>query len=125
MNPVITEAENSILLAIPLEVEIKTTVFSIDIDKAPGPDGLNAAFYQAYWRFLHQDIIKMTQDFFRVGCLEPDANETNLILLPKLVRASKMEEFEPIGLCNVRYKNISKLMVNRIRPLMNTCISKM
>lgn len=29
--------------------EVRQSVFSIDASRAPGPDGLTAAFYQQFW----------------------------------------------------------------------------
>lgn len=52
----ITEEMNDLLCCIPEEEEVKTTIFAIHADKAPGSDGFSASFYQSFWSMLGPDI---------------------------------------------------------------------
>lgn len=45
-------------------------------------------------------------------------NETLLCLIPKCPQASMLKNFRPIGLCNIVYKTVTKIIVNRIKPLL-------
>ncbi|CAL9217653.1 unnamed protein product [Arabidopsis halleri] len=47
--PCITAETNSALISIPSAAEIKVACFSIHADKAPGPDGFSASFFQTTW----------------------------------------------------------------------------
>lgn len=38
--------------------EIRRAAFSIRPDRAPGPDGVNGAFYQKYWSIVSEAITK-------------------------------------------------------------------
>lgn len=44
--------------------------------------------------------------------------------IPKLSPAGTIPHYRPISLYNVTYKLISKLIINRLRPLLDKCISQ-
>lgn len=66
----------------------------------------------------------MVRFFFSTGTFAPNLNETSIILIAKKDGAHKLSDFRPISLRNVTYKIISKLLVTRLRPLLNKCISR-
>ena len=47
--------------------EIHITLWSIHPQKAPGPDGLHAQFFQHSWGTLSRDITKFIQTIFITG----------------------------------------------------------
>lgn len=51
-------------------------------------------------------------------------NTTFLVLIPKKEGADKLEFFRPITLCNVVYKIITKLIVERLKPCLLVLISE-
>ena len=53
-----------------------------------------------------------------------DLNKTNISLIPKTNNPKKMTNFRPISLCNVVYKLISKILANRLKPLLPHIISE-
>lgn len=63
--------------------EIRTDVFGIGPDRAPGPDGFTEAFYQQFWFEISPSIIAEVQDFFSYGHMKEASNHTNFCLLPK------------------------------------------
>ena len=98
-------------------------VFQLGAHKAPGPDGIPAFFFQEYWAVVKQDIFKATQAFLHLGSLLKALNKTFITLIPKVSVPKEVTLFRPINLCNVTYKIITKIMVNRLKPLMNSLIS--
>jgi hypothetical protein len=106
------------------DTEIADALFQIGPLKAPGPDGFHARFFQRNWLILKEDITAAVKHFFANGILPEGSNDTIITLIPKTKNAGKLKDFRPISLCNVVYKIISKCMVNRIRPLMDSLISE-
>lgn len=49
-------------------------------------------------------------------------NQTNISLIPKVTTPDYISQFKPIGLCNVNYKILTKLLVQRIQPFMNKIV---
>ncbi|KAI9116910.1 hypothetical protein K1719_011909 [Acacia pycnantha] len=61
---VVTEAENISLMRPVTNQEIEESVFLIGANKAPGPDGYSAVFYQAAWKEIGNEVCGMVKDFF-------------------------------------------------------------
>lgn len=59
IQPCITDYDNELLLAPFNQEEIKNTLFSMDPNKSPGPDGLNPAFYRKFWDMCGMDIFML------------------------------------------------------------------
>ena len=50
-------------------------------------------------------------------------NHTFIALIPKRDNPAETQHFRPISLCNTVYKTISKILVNRMRPLLDKPVS--
>ena len=57
-------------------------------------------------------------DFFKDGVLTPSSNETLIVFLTKVDKPEFISQFCPVSLCNMFYKTITKVLVNRLKPLM-------
>lgn len=93
-------------------------------DKAPGLDGFNMRFFQHQWNLVKNDIVAMVQQLFRTRFLLKEMNATFLALIPKVDNPQIPTEFKPISLYNSTYKIISKILANRLRPVLSKIISQ-
>lgn len=87
LNQSVTAEMNEELIKGPTATEIRDATFAIHPDKAPGPDGFSASFFQANWEVVGPDVIKEIQTFFETGVLKPSQNVTHVRLIPKIIGA--------------------------------------
>jgi hypothetical protein len=92
--------------------------------KAPGPDGFTVDFFKACWDVVKQDIYDIVEDSRRSSSILKALNSTFITLIPKENEARTPDRFRPIALCNMVYKIISKVIENRLKPLLPILISK-
>lgn len=131
MQTTITTYQNEVLLRDIAEEEVKTAIFQMNPDKAPGPDGMTPAFYQKHWKIVGQDVFEMVRAFFRSGDIPTDLNKTNIVLIPKKNQPTVVGDLRPIALCNVLMKVIMKILMkvimkilaNRMKSLLNMVVS--
>ena len=120
----ITDSQNRILMVEATEEEVKTALFMMHPEKAPGPDGTTALFYQQSWSIIKEDVVNMVNNFLNSGNFDDKLNMPNICLIPKTTRTNRMTELRPISLCNVGYKIISKVLCQRLRGLLPKLISE-
>eukprot|EP00253_Pinus_taeda_P023946 PITA_23946 len=119
----ISPKENAELCRPATEEEIIKVVWSMDPDKAPGPDGFTVHFYKACWHIIKVDLYKMISRFMKKAKVGGGTNSTYLTLIPKEINPETFTRFRPISLCNASYKILAKLMANWIKPLLKKLIS--
>ena len=119
----IIQQDNEILTQLPTAAEIKEALFDINPNKTPGPDGFSAGFFQHYWDLVGGELIKCIKDFFLHGKLLKELNHTFITLIPKIAHPQTTSHFRPISFCSTVYKIISKIMVVRLRPLLDKLVS--
>lgn len=51
-------------------------------------------------------------------------NQTNIVLILKVPIPSTVSDYRPISLCNVIYKLVDKVSVNRLRPIISRLITE-
>eukprot|EP00253_Pinus_taeda_P011878 PITA_11878 len=104
--------------------EVEEAVNSMPNDKAPGPDGFTINFYKACWHIVKQEVWDVVEDSRKSGSTLKSINSTFIVLIPKGEEANTPEKFRPIALCNVIYKIISKVIANRLKPILPGIISE-
>ncbi|CAH9143761.1 unnamed protein product [Cuscuta epithymum] len=115
-------SQNTILLRPISPEEVKRAVFDMHPDKAPGSDGMNPAFFQAYWDIVGPEVAQLVSGIFESGSLPKELNVTNLVLIPNKDKPENMGDWRPIALCNVVYKIFSKVLANRLKRILNDLV---
>jgi hypothetical protein len=91
--------------------------------KAPGPDGCTVEFFKSCWEIIKHDVYRVVEDSRRSASILKALNATMITLIPKENEAKTPDRSRPIALCNVVYKLISKVIENRLKPLLPTLVS--
>ncbi|KAL2235520.1 UNVERIFIED_CONTAM: hypothetical protein Sindi_1284200 [Sesamum indicum] len=116
------EEANQLLLPLSAD-DVKQAVFDIADDKAPGPDGYSSRFFKAAWPVVGEEVTRAVLDFFSTRKLLKQINSTILALIPKVHTPMSVNDFRPISCCNVLYKIIAKLLVQKISVLLDKIVS--
>ena len=66
----------------------------------------------------------MVNNFLVTGNMDLRLNITNICMIPKTERPTRMTELRPISLCNVEYKIISKVLRQRLKICLLGLISE-
>jgi hypothetical protein len=120
----VSALENEELIKHFTEEEIKSALFSMEKNKATGPDGLPVEFYQHCWEIIKVDMVPLFQDFY-LGVLDIKRINYGIItLLPKVKEAERIQRLRPICLLNCLYKWFTKCLTIRLEPVAARIIHK-
>ena len=121
--PQVSQPENDFLTAPFTEKEIRDAIFDMEHNKAPGPDGFPAEFYQHFWDIIKGDLMQVFHELHTGDLPVFSLNFGVITLLPKTHDASKIQQFRPICLLNVSFKILTKVATIRINSVADHLIS--
>jgi hypothetical protein len=116
------EETSSLYRPVTLE-ELKVVLSLFKKDKSPGPDGWTVEFFTHFFYLVGEDLLEMVEESRLRGFIVGSLNSTFLTLIPKANKPVTFEYFWPISLCNLCYKLISKIIANRIKPILSRSLS--
>lgn len=88
-------------------------------EKAPEPDGMTTLFFQCSWHIIKKDALDLVNGFLRTGSFDQRLNVTNICLISKTEKSTRMTELRPISLCNVAYKIMSKVLRQHLKMFLS------
>jgi hypothetical protein len=100
-----------------VEEEVWTVIKEMAPDKAPGPDGFTARFFQVAWLVIRHNLMSTFDAFWRLDTRHlHGTNDALMVLLPKSADAVIIRDFQPIALIHLVGKLITKVLANRLAP---------
>jgi hypothetical protein len=120
----VTEEQNNNLNKPIAKEEIDQVIQEMPNGKAPGPDKFTVEFFKDCLEVVKQDVYRVVEDSRQSTSILKALNATMITLIPKENEARTPDCYIPIALCNVVYKIISKVIANRLKPLLPTLISQ-
>ncbi|KAJ8768783.1 hypothetical protein K2173_023687 [Erythroxylum novogranatense] len=94
--------------------EVRKVMFALGGEKAPGPDGYSAHFFQVAWSVVGDDVCDAVFEFFQSGLVLPAFNSTIVALVSKKPNFMSIKDYRPISRCSTFYKCLTKIMVARL-----------
>jgi Reverse transcriptase (RNA-dependent DNA polymerase) len=105
------------------EHELMTVIISWPNNKSPGPDDYTGEFLKKFKDTIIPDML------YTFNCIltTPDQamnklNYSYIVLIPKKEGVTKVKDYRPISLLNSMQKCFSKLLANRLQPIMEKLI---
>ncbi|XP_031120447.1 uncharacterized protein LOC116023586 [Ipomoea triloba] len=98
--------------------EVRKAIMGMKNFESPGPDGIPALFYQHFWNEVGMALTNMVNQALATGTVNRSLLHAYMTLIPKKETPESAADFRPITLLNVAFKVISKVLVNRMRPIM-------
>ena len=119
MTPKVNSEMNDLLEQPFTAEEVTTSLFQMCPTKAPGPDGLQAVFFQKHWESVKDGVLATCLHVLnQQGTIAP-LNHTYIALIPKTAKPMKVTEFRPISLSNVVYRIVAKVIANRLKQILH------
>ena len=112
------EEEVTSLEGIFLEEEVLGALLELNGVKALGLDGFSMVFWHFSWEFVKFDVLNFFNEFHEHGRFVRNLNTTFLVLIPKKKGAVNLKDFRSISLVGSLYKWMTKVLVNRLKKVM-------
>ena len=119
----VTKENNEMLIKLVSMQEVEEVINQMAPAKAPRPDGFTSNFFHHFWDLVKEEVLEIVEEFKNKRGVLKSFNTNFISLVPKEVGADRLDKFRPIDLCNVIYKIISKVIINRLKPLLPKLIS--
>lgn len=91
--------------------------------KPPSADGFPTFFYHKFWHCIKHDVIHVVQYFFSNGMMPWEWNKTFITFILKKPNQKQVADFRTISLYNTTYQIVTKLLVQRLHPILLHFIS--
>ena len=118
IQPIVSATANEALCRPYSREEVNCAFAQMHPHKAPGPDGMNPFFYQKFWDIIGDDVSAVVLSILHGHPIPPALNRTFVALILKKQKPNLISDFHPISLCNVIYKLVTKVIANRVKPLL-------
>ena len=79
---------------------------------------MSPIFYKSFQYIVDDEVTTTMLNALNSGNVHDSLNSTFISLIPKIKNPKKVLDFRPISLCNVVYKLIAKVLINRLKLIL-------
>lgn len=121
--PSLSDLDTQTLEELITTIELSEASKTLKTGKSPGPDGLTAHYYNTFLTPLAPHMVKIF-NFLKDPCETPqDFLRAHVTVLPKPNKDPlECTSYRPISLLNTDLKIYTKILANRLRPLLHKLI---
>lgn len=123
-NRFITENEAVALYCPVVLSEVKAVLTLFKHDKSRGPDGLTVEFFIHFFDLVGEELLEMVEEARTKGISSGGLNSNFLGLIPKVNKPQTFGDYMLISLCKLCYKIITKIIENKLKPLLSRSLSE-
>ena len=105
-------------------MEAKSALQGMTNNKSPGPDGLTVEFYKTHFNVLGDAIVSMLNEVVSENEMATSQKEALISCIFKKGDKCDISNWRPISLLNTDYKILTKIIANRLKPVLATIISE-
>lgn len=116
--------DNSCLIALFGDVEVREAIWECGSSKSPGPDDFNFKFLKTYWNLLKENVMRFLVEFHEQGVLPRESNASFTSLIPKVEDPQYLRKFMPMSLVGFMYKILAKIVSNRLKKVLGGIIDQ-
>lgn len=98
--------------------EIEGVLKTFAHEKSLGPNGWRVEIFLAFFDIMGEDLLQMVAQSRSEGFVFRALNQTYIALIPKKNKPESFNDYRPIALCSLVYKIITKIIANRIKPIL-------
>lgn len=123
--PQLTPEENNLLTTAFTEEEVSEAISQIEHNKAPGPDGFLAEFYQHCWSVINADLMALFTQLHMGELPLYKLNFGVIKILPKKESAIQIQQYRPICLLNMSFNFFTKVATIRTSGIVHKVVRPM
>ena len=87
-------------------------------NKSPGDDGIVSEFYIHFWYLIKEELTNVIKYILLSNTHAPSQQKAMQTLLYKKGEREGISNWRPISLLNVNYKIVTKILAERLKPLL-------
>lgn len=125
VNNELTDNEIIILESNVTNNEILRAIKDMNVNKAPGLDGIPVEFYLYYWDIIKKEFIEVIKNIINGMLLNDTQRKAIITLIPKDGgELDSLKSWRPVSLICCDVKIVAKILAKRLKPLMYSLISE-